>query len=124
MNQVVSQGKGVIERIHSDILIIRNELRQFMLEPYFGFDFLAKIGTVEVQARNSFKHEEKVMGEYHHLPWFHLAEHRDVMNLFAYLTKNPTKSTVSALLIKLSDHVDYHDDCFANHYERLSLKRV
>lgn len=124
MNYLVDEGEGVIERLHSRSLRVRTELRHLATGSYSETDLRIRIERIKQQASETFSHEERVMGEYHHSPVHHIAQHRDFINLFAYLVKNPSKAVLSDAYNRMVEHAEYHDDCFANHYQRLSLKRA
>lgn len=124
MNCLAVEGVGVITRLHTRSLNVRTELKQLATGSYSEPDLLIRIERLKRQADEAFKDEEGVMGEYHYSPVHHVAEHRDFMNLFAYLEKNPSKAVICDVYNRMVNHAAYHDDCFANHFERLMLKQA
>lgn len=115
---------NAIKRLKERTLDVRNELKHLATGSYSGSELLVRIERLKRQAGETFKHEERVMGDYHYSPVHHIAEHRDFMNLLAYLVKNPSKTAISDVYNRMVEHATYHDSCFAHHLERLSLKRA
>ena len=124
MSYLVVEREGVIKRLQTSSLNVRTELKQLATGSYSGADLAIRIERLKRQADEVFRLEENVMGEYRYSPLHHIAEHRDFMNLLAYLVKNPSKAVLSDVYTKMDDHALYHDDCFVNHLHRLRLKQA
>ncbi len=124
MNDLVAEGEGVVERLHTRSLNVRNQLKLLATGSYSGTDLGIRIERLKQQAGETFRYEESVMVEYHHSPLQHLGEHEYFIRLLAYIAQNPSKAALCGVYNKMVEHAKYHDDCFANHFEELSLRRV
>lgn len=124
MNHLDCEEEDVIKGLHTRSLNVRTELKHLATGSYSAADLAIRIERLKRQASETFKHEEGVMGEYHHSPVHHLAEHQDFINLLAYLVTKPSKAAICDVYNRMVEHATYHDSCFANHFERLSLKRA